>query len=99
MKFIFTIMASLFLLVQNGCNSDNANDEEQYTGIIKPAGITTYQYGTHRLETQQKVYALKSDKINLENYEDQEVEITATLIEGYPVDGGPVYLLVTKVNK
>ena len=98
MRLAFTLFISFFLLLQTGCSSGKTGNEEKYSGIIKPAGITIYQYGTHRLETQNDLYALRSDTVNLTEYEDQEVEITATRIAGYPVDGGPVFLLVTKVK-
>ncbi|SDR87881.1 hypothetical protein [Christiangramia echinicola] len=98
MRLAITLFTSFFLLLQTSCSSGRTHNEEKYYGIIKPAGITTYQYGTHRLETQNDFYALKSDTVNLEEYEGQEVEIMASHIEGYAVDGGPVYLLVTKVK-
>ena len=99
MKLFSAIGIMLLLLVQTGCGSMNSEKLKQYSGIIKPAGITTYQYGTHRLETKGAFYALRSDEIDLEKYEDQKVKVIATRIEGYPVDGGPVFLLVTKVKK
>ncbi|GAA4311280.1 hypothetical protein GCM10023115_33140 [Pontixanthobacter gangjinensis] len=98
MKFFSAIGIFLLLAVQSSCGSLNPEKSKQYSGIIKPAGITTYQYGTHRLETKGAFYALRSDSIDLEQYEDQKVKITATRIKGYPVDGGPVFLEVTKVK-
>ena len=98
MKLVFTLFTCFFLMLQSRCSSVKICEVDKYSGVIKPAGITTYQYGTHRLETQDDFYALRSDLIKLEEYEDLEVTITASRIEGFLVDGGPVYLLITKVK-
>ena len=86
------------MLVLSACGSKQASEENRYSGLLKPTGITSYQYGTHRLETKDTFYALKSEKINLEEYENERIEITATPVKGYPVDGGPVYLNVTRIH-
>jgi len=99
MKLISAISLLFLLLIQSACGSVNTDDEQQYSGILKPAGITSYQYGTHRLETNDTFYALKSDQIDLKDYEDEKVNITASEIQGYPVDGGPIYLDVKKVDR
>ncbi len=69
----------------------------ELTGTIQQQGITSYQYGTHTLSTDGTFYALKSEAVNLDDYTDQEVTILAKKIEGYPVDGGPEYLLVLEI--
>ncbi|MCB7482039.1 hypothetical protein [Christiangramia sediminis] len=99
MKLISAISLIFLLLIQSACGSVNTDDAQQYSGILKPAGITSYQYGTHRLETSDTFYALKSDQIDLKVYEDEKVTITASKIQGYPVDGGPVYLDVKNVDR
>lgn len=99
MKLISALSFTFLLMIQTGCSSGNIDKEQLYSGIIKPAGITSYQYGTHRLETKDTFYALKSDQIDLKDYEDEKVNITASKIQGYPVDGGPIYLEVQKINR
>ncbi|CAL68393.1 hypothetical protein [Christiangramia forsetii] len=99
MKLFYLASFLFFLLIQTGCSSGNIDDKSLYTGIIQSTDITSYQYGTHSLETEDDFYALKSNTIDLNKYVDQKVKIEATQIQGYPVDGGPIYLLVTKVNK
>ena len=94
---ILVLVATLLIVACK--SSDSGETGRQYSGIIEPAGITTYQYGTHRLQTENDFYALTSDSVNLTNYEGEKVKLTASQIEGYPVDGGPVYLRVTKVMK
>lgn len=80
------------------CKSGAGDSANKYTGTIEPAGITSYQYGTHRLEAKDTFYALRSKKLDLSQFEGQQVTISATPIEGYPVDGGPGYLEVNSVE-
>lgn len=68
-------------------------------GVLKEQGITTYQYGTYTLSGEDGFFALSSKQVDLAPYVDQEVEIRATKISGYPVDGGPVYLQVQEVKE
>lgn len=68
-------------------------------GVLKKQGITTYQYGTYTISGDDGFFALSSSEVDLEAYVDQEVEIRATKIAGYPVDGGPVYLQVQEVKE
>lgn len=85
-------------MILNSCSSGNTNEANMYTGVIQPAGITSYQYGTHTLQTIDSLYAIKSDSIDLQPFETKEVTIQANKIDGYPVDGGPVYLNVLEVK-
>ncbi|MCH4822308.1 hypothetical protein ML462_03905 [Gramella lutea] len=95
------ILFIMFFLTSCGSSKDNSGvkNENQYTGIIEPAGVTTYQYGTHRLQTKSTYYALRSESIDLSVYEDQKVTVTATEVEGYPLEGGPIYLEVESIEK
>lgn len=99
MKTFFTFCSAVIFLFSVGCGSGNTDATEEYSGIIEPAGITSYQYGTHTLQSGEEFYALKSDTVNLADYEGREVTITARKIDGYPVDGGPVYLNVEEVKE
>ena len=69
-------------------------------GTIRRQGMTIYQYGTHILVDQsgRTRYALRSDQIDLNNYVDQHVRVSGTLVPGYPVDLGPDYLEVEDVQ-
>ncbi len=87
------------MLIQTSCVSTMTDAENRYSGVIEPAGFTTYQYGTHKLITKDSFYALRSEEIDLNKYESMEVTLTASKIEGYPVDGGPVYLNVESIEK
>lgn len=68
-------------------------------GVLKKQGITTYQYGTYTISGDDGFFALSSSEVDLGAYVDQQVEIRATKIAGYPVDGGPVYLQVQEVKE
>ena len=70
------------------------------TGTIQKQEGSSYMYGTHILldDAGKTLYALKSDTINLDNYNNQKVTVKGDLVEGYPVDGGPDYLNVKSVE-
>ena len=100
MKFISYLIAPLFFIVITSCSSGNSQDSGlTYSGVIKPSGMTTYQYGTHTITTDDSFYALKSETIDLQDFEGESVTIKAKRIEGYPLEGGPEYLEVMQVSK
>jgi len=70
-------------------------------GIIKKQGMTSYMYGTHVLvnENGRTLYALKSDRINLDPYVGRKVTVSGELVHGYPVENGPNYLHVDSVRE
>jgi hypothetical protein len=70
------------------------------TGILKLQGITTYQYGSHILEDNagKTLYALTIDSNNnIATFINKNVEISGTFTEGYPVEGGPELIAVTRI--
>ena len=70
-------------------------------GIVKKQGMTSYMYGTHVLvnENGRTLYALKSDRINLDSYVGKKVTVSGELVPGYPVENGPNYLSVGSVRE
>lgn len=68
-------------------------------GTIKAIEMSSWQYGTHTISNDETFYALRSDKIDLKNYEGKKVRIKAEKISGYPVDGGPEFLKVHEIIK
>jgi len=99
--------ASLFLvfnllLLTFSCSNSKKNilteNQMEITGVIEKQGMTTYQYGTHVIQENNVLYALKSSKIDLNTYLNKKVTIIARKIEGYPISGGPLYLSVEKVK-
>ncbi len=99
MKRIFIL--SLFVAIISGCSPlKDANHTTSVTasGTIQKLGMTTFQYGTHLLKTDNKTYALKSGSINLDTYLDRKVKIKGRKVKGYPIDGGPELVDVTLVE-
>lgn len=101
MKSLVMLSGLFLVLFTATCN--NATEKEQndtnmeVTGTIQQQGITSYQYGTHTLTNDETFYALRSEAVNLDDFIDEEVTIKARKIEGYPLEGGPEYLLVLEV--
>ncbi|MBN1255804.1 MAG: hypothetical protein JXA50_11070 [Deltaproteobacteria bacterium] len=102
--FYITLMFIVVFITLVACGSKadvSASYSVTATGTIQKTGITTYMYGTHVLKNDngKTLYALKSDTINLDNYVDKgKVTVKGDLVSGYPVDGGPEYLNVNKVE-
>lgn len=69
------------------------------TGAIEETGMTTYQYGTHKIKAEDITYALKSSKINLNDYTDKSVTIKGTKVSGYPLEGGPELIEVLEISE
>lgn len=99
MKAIFLSLVTGLVFLNATCDRQNLNEQMQLTGTIVSQGITSYQYGTHTLNTEEEFYALKSEKLDLDEFIGKEVSISGSKIEGYPVDGGPLYILVTNVKE
>ena len=96
---IIIFIASLLISVNLSCSNQKTNtDTVEITGIIQQTGMTSYQYGTHTITSGNKIYALRSSKVDLNKYNGKTVSITGIKISGYPVDGGPDFLEVLKVK-
>lgn len=98
-------IASLFIfsgIVAFALSATPAKQTQTVTaqGTIQEAGITTYQYGPHTLVNKSGLtqFALRSSKLDLAQFVGKPVNITGTLVPGYPVDGGPPFLDVTSVS-
>jgi len=98
MKTLFNLSFGMILLIITATCSNTQGNTLEISGLIKEQGITTYQYGTHIISDQEQFYAIKSETIDLDQYVGKEVTIRAEKIEGYPVDGGPEYLLVLEIE-
>jgi hypothetical protein len=103
-RCIIQLMTILMFITVAGCSAEE-DPSENYSvtavGTIQKSGFTTYMYGTHILRDNngQILYALKSDNINLDGYVDiKNITVKGSLIRGYPVEGGPEYLDVKKIE-
>ena len=70
-------------------------------GFIKKAGITSFNYGTHVLVSEDGdiKYALESRLIDLSEHTAGEVRVTGKLNPDYPLDGGPELIMVSEVKR
>lgn len=98
MKHSFFLLILAFILIS--CN--NSVDPESSvipTGTVHKLRASTWMYGTHTLNdlNGSLLYSLKSSTVDLDLYDNKQVEILGNLIPGYPVDGGPKYLNVISV--
>lgn len=99
MKLLATISSFIFLFA-NTCNSpEGQSDQLQLSGTLEATGITSYQYGSHTLTTEDTFYALRSEKIDLSQFEGKTVSLEGEKVEGYPVDGGPDYIEVNNIKE
>jgi hypothetical protein len=95
------LILSFIVAVISSCSSvKNSADTHAVTltGQITPSGMTTFQYGTHLIKAENKLYALKSSKVNLDNYADKSVTLKGTKVSGYPLEGGPELIEVSEVS-
>lgn len=84
-----------------GCSSMKSSKDGNavsLTGKIEKIGMTTYQYGTHTIQSEHKTYALKSSSVDLNSYENKEVEVIGAKVPGYPVENGPELIEVSAVK-
>jgi len=98
-KIIFIFPLILFLA---SCDSSvESNNSVSSNGFIKKIETSTWQYGTHTLNNLQGKprYALKSLNYNLDDFNNKKVIIRGIKIEGYPVDGGPIYVDVKSIEE
>lgn len=98
MKKLIILLALGFSFA--GCGSMKSKDTSAVTlsGKIEKIGMTTYQYGTHTIESDHKTYALKSSSVDLDAFDDKEVQLTGTKVPGYPVENGPDLIEVTSIK-
>ncbi len=77
------------------CKKESESTETiEVSGTIQKQGITTYQYGTHTIAG----YAIRSNALNLDDYVNQNVTVAGQLIDGYPIEDGPIYIDVEKIE-
>ncbi len=94
MQFALIILMSGLLL---SCQKEES-DIKKITGIISETGITTYQYGSHTISSDDGRFALRSSLVNLNDFVGEEKTIVGKLIDGYPVDGGPEFIEVEEIK-
>lgn len=94
MRTIKLFFLGIVICTSTASCSDDDPTFIEVKGTLLKQGITTYQYGTHTISG----LALKSDIIELDDYLNQDITIIGCKIEGYPVDGGPDYIEVKRID-
>ena len=75
----------------------NTGDQEEFTGIIKPLGVSIYQEGSHRLEEEGALKViLQSNTYNLYNFEEAEVKVAGRVRD--TVEGSQRIMIVTGLD-
>lgn len=97
MKTILRLSLLVLLCVSCASGNKGKSDKEliEITGTVQEMGMTTYMYGTHIIEG----VAISSSVVELEDYLGQVVTVKGHYKEGYPLSGGPEYLIVTEISK
>lgn len=71
------------------------SEDVTLTGTIQELGMTTFQYGSHKMKSADALYALRSSKVQLQDCLDKDVTLKGTKVAGYPIEGGPILIEVT----
>ncbi len=93
---LIVLMFTISLLIS--CSNESDVISLELVGTIKAREGSTFQYGTHLLITRDSFFALYSEELNLDDFINQTVTIEGTKIEGYPIENGPDFIKVTKIN-
>jgi hypothetical protein len=97
---LLIITCCIATLTQTGCHKTTINvktDVMVETGKLQRQGMTTYQYGTHVLNTNSGLQiVMKSSTVSLDQYVGKYVTVTATNLH-YQVEDGPALYDATSV--
>ena len=100
MKYVLPVF--MLIVLVSACSKEHYSHADSETillhGTIEKQGITFYQYGSHVLIGDGYVYALTTDRMDLNFYIGTEVEIRGTRIAGYPQEDGPDYIRVLAIH-
>ncbi len=95
------ILIAVCFTILGGCSSNRIKDEGvKRDGVLTAVQMSAWMYGSHVLsdDTGKPLTALSGQKIDLDEYDGQNVEVKGTLKGGYPVDSGPEYLEVQSIK-
>lgn len=94
------ISLALITLFAFGCKEDEESQPHSFEveGVIREMGITTFQYGTHSIESDLVTFALRSNSVDLNQYIGDTIIIIGSKVEGYPLEGGPELIEVKSVK-
>ena len=101
MKKALILVLAIVVAGLSSCSivkSSSASEVVTLTGTIQEMGMITFQYGSHKIKSGDKTYALKSTKVQLGNYTDKAVTLKGTKVAGYPIEGGPAFIEVNSIT-
>ena len=96
-----TLILLMLGFAMTGCGTmkeKNVGETVQLNGKIEKLEMSTFQYGTHVLKQGEKLFALRSAKVNLDSYVNKEVSLKGVKVQGYPVENGPDFIDVQEVS-
>ncbi|AOM79215.1 hypothetical protein [Pedobacter steynii] len=99
MKKLLILLVAGFAFA--GCSTMKPSGDKnmiELSGKIQKSGMTTYQYGSHTIQSGDKTYALKSTAVDLDTFADKDVVLKGTKVAGYPVENGPDLIDVKEVK-
>lgn len=94
------ILLSIVVAGLSSCSTvknSSTSEDVTLTGTIQELGMTTYQYGSHKMKSADTLYALRSSKVQLQDYLDKAITLKGTKVVGYPIEGGPTLIEVTSI--
>ncbi len=93
--------AAILLLALNVISCHKILDHRiREKGVVERQGITTYQYGSHVLVQDNNRYVLVSDRVDLDQYLNQEVTVFAKRIDAKELpEKGPDLYEVKRVRE
>jgi uncharacterized protein YceK len=97
-KILILLMIGFALTGCSRMKEKSAPGMVQLNGKIEKLEVSSFQYGTHTLKQGEKLFALKSDKVNLDDYLNKEVRLKGIKVTGYPVENGPDYIDVEEIS-
>lgn len=101
MKKAIVLVLSIFVAGISSCSSVKNNPDTNLItlrGTVEEMGMTSFQYGSHKIKTADMTYALRSAKIPLSDYTDKQVTLKGTKVSGYPMEGGPELIEVVEIS-
>lgn len=86
----------LFMAITSSCV--DRSDRLELTGNLEPLGLTSFQYGSHQLISEDSSFALRSSSIDLTKYEFKRVHIVGVKVDGYPIENGPLLIEIKSIK-
>lgn len=98
LKLLFAV--GIIFFTTNCSNMKNQTQQgQEISGVVEEQGITSYQYGTHTLNSGETFYALTSESVDLDALIGQHVTLKVEKVDGYPIEGGPEYYRVLEARQ